>query len=98
MTHTIDFARLNFAALRESVELESRADLLAACCHFGEASDLMKRANKTRREAFGPWTVNELRDFTMMALDNAKAMEARRAETPKSGSVHDSAVPKGFAQ
>jgi hypothetical protein len=55
--------------LRESVDLENRADLMAAACHFGEASRLMSHANAIRKRAFGPGLgPNELRDLTHEAL------------------------------
>jgi hypothetical protein len=65
---TIDFANLDLGALRKSVSLEERADLLAATGNFVEAAALMKEANRVRQGQFGPWNPNELRDFTRLAL------------------------------
>jgi hypothetical protein len=72
MTRVIDFANLDLAVLRESVDLESQADLLAMSGNFGEASALMKQANRVRQSQFGRWDPNELRDFTNLALAQGK--------------------------
>jgi hypothetical protein len=54
--------------LRESVELENRADLCAAACNFREASRLMKAANAIRSRHFGKLDPRELREQTLAAL------------------------------
>lgn len=75
--NTIDFANLNFAALRASIEDEARADLLAVGCHFDEAAALMKRVNAVRAQEFGPWPIRELREFTELALANTPKSEGQ---------------------
>ena len=68
------------AVLRESVEMESRADLMAVAGNFGEAAALMNRANRIRRQQFGPFDPNALRDlFTIN--DGDKQGVAVRART-----------------
>jgi hypothetical protein len=57
--------------LRESVELERRSDLMAHACNFGEASRLMRQANRIREREFGRFDPNELRERTQEALSKA---------------------------
>ena len=59
---------VDVTALRESVELESRADLFAAACDFREAAHLMRQANAIRRREFGAFDPNELRERTEAVL------------------------------
>ena len=76
-------------ALRQSVDLENRADLMAVSGDFREAAWLMKKANEIRRANFGPYSINELRDLT------ASAIEARQRTDPEGGldPEGESAVP-----
>ena len=67
--------RSDLIALRESFDLESRADLFAASGNFREASRLMKQANVIRRRTLGIGSdPNELRAAARRALepDNAE--------------------------
>jgi len=54
--------------LRESVDLENRADLYAPGGNFREASYLMREANRIRKRHFGSLDPNELRERTHAAL------------------------------
>lgn len=54
--------------LRESIDLEDKSDLMAVACNFGEASALMKQANRIRERHFGKLDPNELRRLTHEAL------------------------------
>ena len=56
------------AILRQSVDLENRADLHAYACQFGPASRLMKEANRLRESVLGKGDPNTLRDLTHAAL------------------------------
>lgn len=59
----------DIAALRESVQLEDRADLAAAACNFDEAIRLMREANAIRKRQFGSgFDPNRLRELTHDAL------------------------------
>jgi hypothetical protein len=66
--------------LRESVALESQADLMAAACRFGDASRLMRQVNAIRRRAFGSFDPNELRERTRAALSRARAIQGTNSE------------------
>ncbi|HYI43708.1 MAG TPA: hypothetical protein VD768_08820 [Sphingomicrobium sp.] len=55
------------------MDLEARADLMAAACQFGEAAELMRRANALRSAAFGRGLdPNELRALAHSALGPAQ--------------------------
>lgn len=72
-----DPARIDIGALRESIVLEDRADLMASACQFGDAAYYMKQANRIREQQFGRHDPNRLRALT------AIAMEARQGTDPQ---------------
>jgi hypothetical protein len=71
----IELVERDWAALRKSVEFERESDLCAAAGNIGDATMLMKEANRLRESVFGKFDPNELRERTHAALS---AQEASR--------------------
>jgi hypothetical protein len=68
-----DPARIDINALRESIALEDRADLMASACQFGDAAYYMKQANRIRERQFGRLDPNRLRALTAIAMSAGTA-------------------------
>jgi hypothetical protein len=72
---------------------------MAYIADYGTRLRVMGAEHENRREAGLRRALEErVDDLEKQVAALAQAIEAQRAETPKSGSVHESAAPKGCAQ